>query len=425
MASPTASLASLSVTKTRERSDTASLLPNFFDPDDNSLPIVPVPGASADSYTSEKLQNGLVYAEKCLKRREISPRAELILVAYKKSIKEALTATTDARRRDKSIEVMIEEIIIQQSSFLKPGKSEQQVYWENMLLELRDLKYLARYGDYMKIIPTRLRHHASAQKLQGWEKLSAKNAWTDITEKIDDEEVRHKEAMRPGGQSEDAPRPTTMAIVNACEDLGLSKKDAFWSIKGYARRNSDFHSGLDALKTQGRFFELAETLYADKNDLASVSSYKSQTDTDHLRDIIQAEIDECFENAHEIPDLPTAWIASSTLYTILKDALQKTQKPSKDEIKKANILASEEKSKLKAARQTEDSKGSSSAGSKKRVASTTEPRGSDREEGGIKKRRIQLIAKCAKIEAQLANAKAELAEAGIDARELNLDDYDE
>lgn len=87
-------------------------------------------------------------------------------------------------------------------------------------------------------------------------------------------------------------------------------------------------------------------------------------------------------NTHEFLDTPSVWGPSEALVKVYKDAQEKAKKPSKDEVKKANIAASEEKSQAKVARQEEASKESSLSATTKRVASTAEPRGSEREEGG-------------------------------------------
>ncbi len=409
MASPSKSFAELKVTKTRERSDTMGMLPNSFDPNDDRIPEVPIPEAKAKFYTKERLQQSLVYAEKFLRQRDISPRSELFMDYYKETIKNALTAETIAEREDHAIEVLVEEKLIQIEGFLKPFKTAKQVELEDYLLQLREMQYLARYGDYLKIIPARIRKHASTQKIQGWELTSANHQWTEIADAIIKEEERRKEADRLGSRMKDEGLSTTMTIMFACRDLGLCERTAIWSIKEYATRNRQLHRSIDNLKEQGNFYQLAETLCADRNDLDSVFSFKSATDTEYLKKIIQAEIDHYFVNTREFLDTPTVWGPSEALLKVYKDAQEIFKKPTKDEVKKGNIAASEEKSRAKVAHQKEASKGSSSSAGTKRVASTAEPWGSEREEVGTKRRQTEFIARKAKVEGQLEYVKRELA----------------
>ena len=377
MVSPTKSFVELKVTKTRERSDTMSILPSSFDPNDNEIPEVPIPEAKAKSYTDERLQQSLVYAEKFLKQRNISPRAELFMDYYKQTIKDALSAETPAERKDYATEVLVLEKLIQLEGFLKPLKTVEQAELEDQLLQLREMQYLARYGDYLKIIPARIRNHASTQKIQGWELTSANHQWVETADAILKEEERRKKADRLGSRMKDEGLPTTMTIVFACRDLGLSENTAVWSIKEYATRNRQSPRSIDNLKEQGLFPQLAEALCADRNDLESVFSIKSTTDIEHLREIIQAEIDHYFVNTHRFFDTPSVWGASEALMKVYRDA--------------------------------QASNGSSSLAGSKRVASTAEPRGSERVEGRTRRRKREILAEIAKLEGHLEDVKRELA----------------
>ncbi len=408
------SFAELKITKNRGRSDTKSLLPNTFDPDDGKDPEVPMPEAAAKLYTKERLQKSLIYAEKFLKLRNISPRSELFMDFYKNSIKAALTAETPTEREERAIDVLIEEKLIQLARFLKPYKTAKQAELEDHLLELREMQYLARYGDYLKILPTKVRHYASINKIQDWELTSARLQWTDVADAIIAEEERRKEADRLGSKMKDEGLPTTTTIKITCRDLGLSPDTVIWSIKAYARRNRELHRSIDNMKEEGKFSELANTLYADKNDLDSVFSCKSATDTEHLKEIIQDEIDLYFDT-NDFPDNPDVWSPSKVLSQVFRDAQAKAQKPTKDEVRKANKEADKERSQAKAARQKEASLESATSGKNKRVASSEEPWGSERVQQGRKRREeteVELLARQTKLQGQLATIMAELARRG-------------
>lgn len=83
MSSPTNPFAELQVAKSRNRGDITSLLPSLYDPSTDPISDLPVPEASQSLYTRERLRQSLEYAEKCLKRRDISPRSALSMQLYK------------------------------------------------------------------------------------------------------------------------------------------------------------------------------------------------------------------------------------------------------------------------------------------------------------------------------------------------------
>lgn len=422
MPSPTKPFAELHVTRSRKRGDTTSLLPGSYDPDADVMPELPIPEASPSLYTTERLQESLVYAERCLKRRDISPRSELFMQLYKEELKDALKAETIQQRENHATMIMAEERLIQEKRFLRPLKSAQTAELEDELLQLRELQYLTRYGDYMKIIPTRLRLHASKQKSENWQLISGNNYWSRIAVILGAEDEARKEAVRVGAALDKVKLPTTAAVYVACADLGISEELAIWSIQEYGTRNREVHRDLDDLKRAGEFPLLASILCADRDELNSTFSLiKSETDIAHLRTIIQGEIDEWFEDTNDNLNHPAAWVPSIALRQLHKDAVQKANQLSKDEIKQANIARSQRRSEEKTARQKEASAGTSSLAGKKRIASTEEPRGSEQErQDRTRQQRFRLISRKCKLEDDMKRINRELAV--LDENDASLDE---
>lgn len=426
MSSPTKTFAELQVTKSRQRGDTTSLLPSSYDSNSDVIPEIPVPEASPSLYTRERLQQSLVYAERCLKRRDISPRSELFMQLYKEELKDALKAETTEQRENHAMMVMAEERLIQDKGFLQPLKSAKSAELEDQLLQLRELGYLVRYGDYMKIIPTRLRLHASKHKSENWQSISGSIYWSRIAVTLREEEEAREEAVRVGSELSKLSMPTTAAVYVACADLGISEEFALWSIEEYGTRNRKVHRDLDDLKREGEFPLLASTLWADRNELSSTfSSIKSETDITHLKAIIQSEIDTWFEDTSDQPNHPASWAPSPALRQFYKDAVQKANKPSKDEVKRANIARSQGMSEEKATRRKEASIGTSSLAGKKRIASTEEPRGSERERQErtrerTRQQRYKLLAQKCKLEDDMKRVNRELAL--FDENDVSLDE---
>ncbi|MCJ1224440.1 hypothetical protein MMC12_001085 [Toensbergia leucococca] len=202
----------------------------------------------------------------------------------------------------------------------------------------------------------------------------------------------------------------------------ISEELALWSIQEYGTRNREVHRDLNDLKRAGEFPLLASILCADRNDLSSTFSLiKSETDITHLRAIIQSEIDTWFEDTSDNPNHPAAWVPSIALHQFHKDAVQKANQPSKDEIQQANIARSQRRSEEKVARQKEASAGTSSLAGKKRIASTEEPRGSERErQESTRQQRFKVLSQNCKLEDDMKRINRELAL--LDENDSSLDE---
>ncbi len=308
MTSPTKPFAQLEVSKTRTRGDTISLLPSSYDSSINVMPECPVPEVNPCLYTKERLQQSLVYAHKFLARPNISPRSELFMHLYKEELKDALNAETHEERERCITMVMAKERLIQDNRFLRPLRFEQSAELEDQLLRLRELQYYVRYGDYLKIIPTRLRLHASKDKLENWQLLSGKKYWSGIAHNLKVEEETRQEILRKGSVLDPVRLDTTIAISTACSDLGISKELTVWSIMEYGARNLQVPRDLVDLRKEGQFPLLAKILCADRDDLSSTfSELRSETDLSSLRTIIQTEIDTWLDTSDN-PDHPDEWV---------------------------------------------------------------------------------------------------------------------
>ena len=236
------------------------------------------------------------------------------------------------------------------------------------------------------------------------------------------EEEGRKEAVRLGAPLDQVKMPTTAAIYQACSDLGISQEGAIWSIKEYGMRNSQVHRDLDDMKRNGDFGLFASVLCSDLNELSSTFSLvKAETDINHLKEIIQEEIDQWFEDTAENPNHPSAWVPSPALRQFFKDAKDKANQPSKEAIKQANIAKAQRVSEEKATRQKEASLETSSAAGKKRIASTEEPRGSERErQERVRRRRVQVLAEKCRLDEDMKRLNRELALS--DEKDVSLDE---
>lgn len=327
----------LEIAKTRPRHDTTTLLPSFFNPADlaDVTPDCPIPELNTSLYTAERLQKSLAYAYHFLKRRDISSRSELFMHLFKEEVKNALTAETSEREMSTAM-VMTEEVLIQKKRFLRPLQSFQTAELEDCLLKLRELQYYIRYDDYLKIVPTRLRLHASENKSENWQLLSGAKYWSNIAVNLKKEQEARQEALHRGSVLDSVNLNTTIAVAAACDDLGISEELAVWTIMEYGERNLQVHRDLVELRREGKFGLFAKILCADRDELdATFSHFKPATDMKFLKTIIQSQIDEWFDSSDDPRNLEV-WIPTTSLRQFYKDALDKTTKPTKQDLEQVN-----------------------------------------------------------------------------------------
>ncbi|KAI9852455.1 MAG: hypothetical protein M1824_001909 [Vezdaea acicularis] len=408
------------VAKSRARADTSALLPPGFDAISEDTMATLVPEKSIGAYTQERLQESLAYAEMFLHRRDISPRSETFMQIFKDELKEAIQADDPKDKIASSITICAYENLIKKNAFLGVEQFEKERALQGHMLEFRSLQYVARYGDYAKIFPTKLRLYAVKDKTDDWTLLSGNNYWSAIADQLFDEDVQFQRTLI--NRTLKASREVHAAVHSACHQIGISTELATWSIIAYGRRNSLLHRNLDQLKEEGNYTRFAEVLYEDLADIDCVfSELHNETDKTNLRILVQTEIHKWFDIGSRIQDY-RSWLPKPELREFYLKAQAAKNKPTNAEQKKINIEENGQRSKEKADRQKISSITSSPA-TGKRIASTKEPRGS--EKATYKRRmrtREQLVAKKCKLELQVEYIKKELAKS--DKQELGGQELD-
>lgn len=117
---------------------------------------------------------------------------------YQKEIESALDAKSHEQREQCTKMIIAEERLIQEYRFLQPLGPNQMAEMEDQLLQLRQLQYYVRYGDYLKIVPTRLRIHAGKDKTQNSKALSGANYWSVIAGNLENEEAARLKKLLKG-----------------------------------------------------------------------------------------------------------------------------------------------------------------------------------------------------------------------------------
>lgn len=235
------------------------------------------------------------------------------MISYKEEVKEALKIDSGQDHRELIACVRNKERLIQRKGFLQHHVSEMQTEMQDHILQLRELQYITRYGDYVEIVPMRLRYYSGQHKTENWELLGGRNYWSAIADQLSEEEKTKEAARRKGLPIDSVEVDTHIAVRQACKDLGVSYELAVWSIKEYGTRNVQVHRDLSELAKSGKFLALAKILFTDKEDLDSVfSEFRTATDKVHLAEIIQSEIDKWFDATVDLQN-PEVWTPSDDL----------------------------------------------------------------------------------------------------------------
>ena len=393
----------LKIHKTRARGDTATLLPTSFQPAVGGLVQCPKPEKDIAAYDVPRLQQSLIFVETVLAKRDITPRSETFYELFKESIKDAMRTKGSQETQVKAAEWVAKfEFLANSNDFLVFRLSPDQQILQDEILKLRELQYLLRYGDYMKVLPNKVRAYASEHSTKNWQLISGKHQWTDVSANIRKEEEKEKEAQRKGQEWIGKFDSVRIAIGIACDDLGVDEQEVVWAIHNYAKRNEVAHNDFEKLKGSGDFVRLAHTLYADLHDLrCTFSSFDPENDIGKLESFIQQEIDWCFDVRD--PDDCKSWVIKDQLFRFYQQAQVHAQKPTKREEKEKTKEEAKAQSEAKKARSVAASKGEPSARGQKRMASTEVPRGEEEEAGRRRTKMENLLKTKIKLKNQLEN----------------------
>ena len=131
---PPSELSDLKIRKTRDRSDTARFLAESFDSASIVFPVEPSTDLRLEAYTTKCLQQDLAYAQKCLMKRDLSPRSELFMEFFKDQLKVAMPAETSEEKRASAASVRVFEMMIQKNFFLRVSSCESFNIFQGMVI---------------------------------------------------------------------------------------------------------------------------------------------------------------------------------------------------------------------------------------------------------------------------------------------------
>ncbi|KAL9122848.1 MAG: hypothetical protein Q9187_000605 [Circinaria calcarea] len=164
----------------------------------------------------DRLRLGLFSAVRRL-RTNISPRAEIFLAEYKDGIKEALT-TIGTVEKDRLVHrIKILEELIREMDFLKVTESKESEALQTALLDLKELQYMASYGDYLKWRLGYLRPRSRQRKTVGYQTIGGEFRWSEINDSLKEERL----SLEDCGAKTKPLQSVTMAVLTACHALKI------------------------------------------------------------------------------------------------------------------------------------------------------------------------------------------------------------
>ena len=230
--------------------------------------------AVIEDYTPSRLAHGLQVAERRLEGgRPINPRAMAALIMYTETVKEAMTADTQSKRREKVTEVRLFEKTFERKKFLMGDTTAEESQLDQATLSLRAAAYFARYGDYFADTLSRVKHEIFKGTPPGSQHIAGGQLWTAVWA-----DYKNEQAMK-----EDSPKPVTEAILSSCGRLAINARVTLKTIEHYAERNEMFHKGFDELLRRQEWHTIKQQIWDDLEVLPRLIPLGREDDLEAIR----------------------------------------------------------------------------------------------------------------------------------------------
>lgn len=234
----------------------------------------PQPELLLESYTIERVQEGVAYAEQRMCSTNVpSPNVTKLLATYKSACQDFLIRSgSETGFEEWTKTALLKEIRTYEERmpeifwFTRIDDEETQSF-QASLLKLRRFQYYARYGDYAQKLASKLRITPCEEKAEDWELLSREYPWRILSDKLREE----KPIWKKHRMSAKADRvQTTRYVRNACIILGADFDQMEQAIHTRGDRNEALCSSVGTLLEKGLCSKLAEMISTDLNDLSSI-----------------------------------------------------------------------------------------------------------------------------------------------------------
>ncbi|MCJ1474183.1 hypothetical protein MMC13_002841 [Lambiella insularis] len=308
-----------------------------------SIPC-PKPQKDLSEYTPERLGTGLVFVTARL-RGDISPRSEMVLEEQRDLLERALEETDKEEKARLVSSIQTLDRIISTKDFIRGTDTPESRDLQNTLLELKEVVFLARYGDYVGNKLALLRYNARQKKTPGYEEFSRQYRWQAIADQLIVDKVAKEEAVKQGVVSY---QRTTSAIRTACIELGFDPDDMKKAILMYGDRNNVVHAHIKDIVRTCRWGQLAEVLHRDLRDLPHLIPPSRPGDLKMVMATIVDLRKTYFEEAgvYDDDDDSSAWIPSAEARKLSMElAEEKRMEKERKEAKAAQEAAAQQKAK--------------------------------------------------------------------------------
>ncbi|XMA07480.1 hypothetical protein WAI453_000271 [Rhynchosporium graminicola] len=314
----------LTLSRTRPRADTKSLLGAHYQEVIPDQRIDPLPPGIESDYTRERLLKSLAYADALLrtKHRKLSPIGGRALLLYK----DAVATLLDMEEGDITGDMEDDFELIKDESLALIRTHEEAVQFRACLNLVRPLNnatlyesiialqktaFYARYGDVFAQVCGSIRAEAEARKIHGWEAL-VKSYWTEIQAKITTERDIWKKAMC-GEEELDGRCPIHIAISEVCTAGGFNFTETLTIVHHYAIRNEVVHSNFEEMIRKGHFNDLSAQLHRDLYNIPKVIAFSEGLQAKLMMKIVRAMTAKWFIIDPELEDTVQTWVPSAAL----------------------------------------------------------------------------------------------------------------
>jgi hypothetical protein len=287
-------------------------------------------------YTIPRIRKRLVFADSSLRHptRKLSPLGQASMKIYKEACAKLLDLETNEQAMDaEELEALKSERIAELRTYereleympcmhLLNSGIEQTL--QDKILELKQIEFHARYGEFFAEACRLLKHFADSKKVPGHAALQRK-FWTDIWETIKGERPFWLDATTGKGGYETVKKCAThMALRSACISIGFDFKDTLEIVEHYSTRNELLHSNLKINIQSGRWDDLKSILSNDFRTIPLTYPIDGGPTAGLMMKLISSIIDMWFDRDSEEPDNKHGWSPSKLLKDYRKELKGKT-----------------------------------------------------------------------------------------------------
>lgn len=284
----------------------------------------PRPESKIEAYGPERVQEGLDYASHRLqsKKRKPTPNTQRLLILYHGACKQYLENFTKQSSDENACtldEIRGYEVDMSYRGWITDVPSSVNA---KAFMALRRMTYLARYGDYTKVMATKLRTASqSAPRINNWTEISGQHVWTEISDRLKEEAPIWKKdkALNPELVK------TTRAVADACYRIGITLDNMIHIINTYGERNETFHSQLESWLETEQYPRVASMIHDDLLDLASICPVEESENEEAMRALLEALRDEWFDTSRDIAN-PGTWRYKAAITATHDDKKERTEK---------------------------------------------------------------------------------------------------